>query len=69
MNILSGSEMALAQAVHLHGPIAVAIDAGKSTFQFYKNGTYFDPDCDREELNHAVLLVGYDSDSYIVKVS
>ena len=68
MSILSGSEVALTQAVHLQGPISVAIDAGKRTFQFYKKGIYYDPDCDREELNHAVLLVGYDTDSYIVKV-
>ncbi len=40
------------------GPVAVAIDA--SGLQFYKNGIYDSSYCSKTELNHEVLLVGYD---------
>ncbi|KAF5907729.1 cathepsin K-like, partial [Clarias magur] len=57
--VKKGSENALASAVAKVGPVAVGIDAMQSTFQFYKSGVYFDPNCDKENINHAVLAVGY----------
>jgi len=49
-------EMALVQAGH---PISVAVHAG-SGMQQYHGGIYSDPTCRYYQLNHGVLLVGYD---------
>ncbi|XP_062848544.1 cathepsin K [Trichomycterus rosablanca] len=57
--VKKGSEYALASAVAKVGPVSVGIDAMQSTFQFYKSGVYYDPNCDQENINHAVLAVGF----------
>lgn len=57
--VQKGSERALTSAVAKVGPVSVGIDAMQSTFQFYKRGVYYDPNCDKENINHAVLAVGY----------
>ncbi|XP_066538545.1 cathepsin K [Hoplias malabaricus] len=57
--VQKGSERALTSAVAKVGPVSVGIDAFQPTFQFYKRGVYFDPNCDKENINHAVLAVGY----------
>lgn len=57
--VKKGSESALTSAVAKVGPVSVGIDAMQSTFQFYKRGVYYDPNCDKENINHAVLAVGY----------
>ncbi|KAG9276598.1 cathepsin K [Astyanax mexicanus] len=57
--VKKGSEGALTSAVAKVGPVSVGIDAMQSTFQFYKRGVYYDPNCDKENINHAVLAVGY----------
>lgn len=51
-------ERALAVAV-ARQPVAVAVDARHKSFQFYKEGIYYEPFCSHEEMNHAMLLVGY----------
>ncbi|KAH9524482.1 hypothetical protein Btru_054690 [Bulinus truncatus] len=61
VDIKSGSEEALQQAAVEIGPISVAIDADHDSFQFYKSGVYYEPECNNgpSDLDHAVLVVGY----------
>ncbi|XP_068425581.1 cathepsin K [Clinocottus analis] len=54
-----GDEQALAKAVYKVGPISVGIDAALGTFQFYQKGIYYDRNCNKEDINHAVLAVGF----------
>ncbi|CAN9514429.1 unnamed protein product [Ophioblennius macclurei] len=54
-----GNEHALAVALFKVGPVSVGIDAALSSFQFYQRGIYYDPQCNQEDINHAVLAVGY----------
>lgn len=71
VDLPSGDEEALAMAVAAHGPISVGIDADHETFQFYSHGIYDEPECanDEHSLNHAVLVVGYTPDYWLVKNS
>lgn len=54
-----GNEHALAVALFKAGPVSVGIDATLSSFQFYSKGIYYDPNCNKDDINHAVLAVGY----------
>uniref|UniRef100_A0A8U7NWL1 Cathepsin K n=1 Tax=Corvus moneduloides TaxID=1196302 RepID=A0A8U7NWL1_CORMO len=57
--IPEGNEKALKRAVARIGPISVGIDASLPSFQFYSRGVYYDESCNAENINHAVLAVGY----------
>ncbi|XP_067094044.1 cathepsin K [Osmerus mordax] len=57
--IPEGNERALTVAVAKVGPVSVGIDATLSTFQFYQKGVYYDRNCNKDDINHAVLAVGY----------
>ncbi|POI26040.1 hypothetical protein CIB84_010208, partial [Bambusicola thoracicus] len=57
--IPEGNEKALKRAVARIGPVSVGIDASLPSFQFYSRGVYYDPSCNAENINHAVLAVGY----------
>ena len=66
-------EEALTNNLAVEGPISVGIDAGQRSFQHYSSGIYYDANCRTLLLNHAVLAVGYgsesDGDYFIVKNS
>lgn len=49
------------------GPIAVSINASPKTFQLYSEGIYDDKDCVNTKVNHAMLLVGYGQDYWLLK--
>ncbi|XP_062136130.1 procathepsin L-like [Drosophila sulfurigaster albostrigata] len=59
-------EEALAHAVAEKGPIAVAVDA--RNFQHYRGGIFNDRNCNKQ-VNHAVIVVGYGSDYWLIKNS
>lgn len=47
------------------GPVVVAMDASHSSFQFYKGGVYYEPQCQPGYVNHGMVVVGYGRDSRI----
>ncbi|KAJ8354617.1 hypothetical protein SKAU_G00221840 [Synaphobranchus kaupii] len=57
--IKEGDEHALQVAVAKVGPVSVGIDASLYSFQLYKRGVYYDANCNKDDINHAVLAVGY----------
>ena len=59
VDVPSGDEAKLKEAIAAHGPVSVAIDAGQETFQFYHQGVYSDDNCHSQQLDHGVLVVGY----------
>jgi cathepsin L len=52
----------LSAAIAQIGPISVGLDASRQSFQLYSSGVYYDPDCSPDNLDHAVVVVGYGSD-------
>ncbi|XP_076145903.1 cathepsin K-like [Alosa pseudoharengus] len=67
--IKKGNEEDLAVAVAKVGPVAVCLDSTQPTFAFYKQGVYTDYYCNPDYLTHAVLVVGYTKNAWIVKNS
>ncbi|KAL7290085.1 hypothetical protein TKK_0015812 [Trichogramma kaykai] len=60
-------ELSLEAAVATIGPIAASINAGLQSFQLYHSGVYDDPACTSNVVNHAMLIVGYTPDEWILK--
>lgn len=65
MDITSGDEEALKQALATVGPISIAIDATQEKFMLYKEGIFVDDTCNNstDDLDHGVLVVGYGTNS------
>ncbi|MBN3296452.1 CATL protein, partial [Amia calva] len=54
-----GDEQALEDALVTIGPVAIIIDATRPSFQFYRQGIYYEPECTVWKQTHAMLLVGF----------
>jgi cathepsin L len=63
---IDGDEENLKQILATYGPVVIGMNATDS-FIRYQGGVFYDPSCARrcEEMNHAVLLVGYGTDAEI----
>ncbi|XP_023218488.1 cathepsin L1-like [Centruroides sculpturatus] len=59
VDVKSGDEEALKQAVATIGPISVSIDASADSFASYSGGVYSSYICSSTDLDHGVLVVGY----------
>jgi len=57
----AGNEAALMPAIQ-QGPVAIAIEADQACFQFYHSGVLDNASCGKN-LDHGVLLVGFDTDA------
>jgi len=73
VDLPENNETALQAAIAEVGPVSVAIDASHWSFQFYDGGVYDEKFCS-QNLDHAVLAVGYGVNKegqkyYIVKNS
>ena len=53
------NELALQNDVANMGPVSVAIDASRPSFQLYHEGVYSDLECSSDDVNHDMLAVGY----------
>lgn len=59
---IAPDEQSLLYCIQNIGPCCVAIDAGLTSFHFYKTGVYYDAACS-QNVNHGVLCVGYGTDN------
>lgn len=64
---LDSTNQAMVNALAVQ-PVSIAIEADQRAFQFYSSGVFPASECGNN-LDHAVLAVGYDSNSYKVKNS
>ncbi|XP_026734009.1 cathepsin L1-like [Trichoplusia ni] len=62
----AGDEAAIERTLATIGPLAVAVNAAPFTFQLYRNGVYDDLFCTPWQMNHAMLLVGYTPEYWVL---
>lgn len=60
-------EASLTQAL-MHGPVAVGVDSASSHFQLYSGGVFTHGACNKQ-IDHAMLLVGYTPEYWILRNS
>lgn len=60
--VAQGDEEDLHRAVAFYGATSVCIDASHYSFQLYQSGVYYEPQCNPDYMEHAVLAVGYSTD-------
>ena len=58
-DVAKNNQLALKEAVALHGPVSIAVEADTKIFQFYSGGVVTDIALCGQNLNHGVLIVGY----------
>jgi len=65
VDIPTGDEDALKEALATAGPVSVAVDATEDKFMFYKDGVFVDKGCGNKmnDLDHGVLAVGYGTET------
>ncbi|ESP01269.1 hypothetical protein LOTGIDRAFT_111926, partial [Lottia gigantea] len=61
VNVTTLNATAMKIALFNNGPVSIAIDAALKSLSFYSSGVFYDPKCGNkpEDLDHAVLAVGY----------
>lgn len=68
-----GDEQKMKEVIATLGPLACSMNAGVESFVLYKEGIYDDEECNKGEVNHSILVVGYGSengqDYWIIKNS
>lgn len=65
--ITTDDEQKLLAAVATIGPISVAIDASRMSFQLYNRGIYYEPLCRNDTVDHAVSQVILTSHLFLTK--
>lgn len=68
-----GDEQKMKQVIATLGPLACSMNAGPISFEQYEGGIYEDEECNQDEVNHSVVVVGYGTengrDYWIIKNS
>ncbi|ELP85581.1 cathepsin L, putative [Entamoeba invadens IP1] len=54
-----GNSRAVMSALHKFGVLGIGVDTRSKLFKHYRGGVYFNEDCTRRGLSHAMNLVGY----------
>jgi C1A family cysteine protease len=69
-NTKQGDESSLIDACANKGPVSICVDV-EDAWMFYDSGILQDKDCKSgfNDLNHCVVLVGYDKDAFLIKNS
>lgn len=62
LTVIEGDEDDLAKKVSEKGPIKVLVDGSQASFQLYMSGIYEERQCDPNDLNTDLCVVGYGSE-------
>ncbi|XP_077486539.1 uncharacterized protein LOC144097780 [Amblyomma americanum] len=59
VSVRSATELTLMTKLATVGPVCAFVDNRLTSFILYSEGVYHDPNCAKDTMNHAVLIVGY----------